>query len=72
MTEQRINWGSNTHINLDYSDDLSILDKSVSKMDKLLEVLWVQGVKTGLKINVNIAFYINKLLMSSKLVLIRG
>ena len=37
---------------LDYADDLSILDESVSKMNEFLEVLRVQGAKIGLKINV--------------------
>jgi hypothetical protein len=32
--------------------DFSILDESVSKMIKLLEVLQVQGARIGLKINV--------------------
>ena len=37
---------------LDYADDLSILDESVSKMNELLEVLRVLGARIGLKINV--------------------
>ena len=37
---------------LDYADDLSILDQSASKMNELLEVLQVQGAGKGLKINV--------------------
>ena len=39
-------------LDLDYADDLSILDESVSKMNEFLEVLPVQGAKIGLKINV--------------------
>ena len=36
---------------MDYADDLSILDESVSKMNELLEVFRVQGARIGLKIN---------------------
>ena len=39
-------------LELDYADDLSILDESVSKINELLEVLQVQGARIGLKINV--------------------
>ena len=39
-------------LDLDYADDLSILDESVSKMNEFLEVLRIQGAKIGLKINV--------------------
>jgi hypothetical protein len=35
-----------------YFDDLSILDESVSKMNKLLIVLPVQSDRIGVKINV--------------------
>ena len=35
-----------------YVDDLSILDESLSKMDKLFEVMPVQGARIGLTINV--------------------
>ena len=45
-------WGGKTLLNLDYVDDLSILDESVSKMNDFLEVLRVQGARIGLKINV--------------------
>jgi len=31
-----IKWGGKTLLDLDYGDDLSILDESVSKMNKLL------------------------------------
>ena len=47
-----IKWGGRTLLDLDYADDLSILDESVSKMYEFLEVLRVQGAKIGLKINV--------------------
>ena len=40
-------------LELDYADDLSTLDESVSKMNEPFEVLWVQGARMGLKINVN-------------------
>ena len=36
----------------DYTDDLRILVESVSKMNEPLEVLRVQGARTGLKTNV--------------------
>ena len=41
-----------TLLELDYSDDLSILDESMSKMNEFLEVLRVQDARIGLKINV--------------------
>ena len=47
-----IKWGGRTLLDLDYADDLSILDESVSKMNEFLEVLRVQGAKISLKINV--------------------
>ena len=47
-----IKWGGKKLLDLDYADDLSILDESVSKMNELLEVLRVQGARIGLKINV--------------------
>ena len=47
-----IKWGRKTLLDLDYADDLSILDESVSKMNEFLEVLRVQGATIGLKINV--------------------
>jgi len=34
-------------LDLDYADDLSILDESVSKMNELLKVLRVQGTRIG-------------------------
>ena len=50
--DHRIKWGGKMLLDLDYADDLSILDESLSKMNEFLEVLQVQGAKTGLKINV--------------------
>ena len=44
--------GKKTLLDLDYADDLSILDESVRKMKDFLEVLRVQGARIGLKINV--------------------
>ena len=44
--------GWKTLMDLNYADDLSILDEGVSKMNKLLDVLRVQGAKIGIKINV--------------------
>ena len=44
--------GEKTLPDLDYADDLSILEESLRKMSKLLEVLRVQVARIGLKINV--------------------
>ena len=44
-------WGDKTLLDLDYADDLSILDHSLSKMNGLLEVLRVQGARIALKNN---------------------
>jgi hypothetical protein len=54
MGDHGIKWGGKSLLDffLDYADDLSILDESVSKMNKVLEVLRVQGARIGLKINV--------------------
>jgi hypothetical protein len=52
MGDRRIKWGGKYLLDLDYADDLSILDESVSKMNELFEVLRVQGVRIGLIINV--------------------
>ena len=52
MGDHRIKWGGKTLLDLDYADDLSILDESVNKMNELLEVLRDQGAIKGLKINV--------------------
>ena len=37
--EHRIKWGSKTLLDLDYADDLCILDESLSKMNELIEIL---------------------------------
>ena len=42
--------GNKNFLGLGYTNDLSILDESVSKMNALLEVLRVQGARIGLKI----------------------
>jgi len=47
-----IKWGLKSLLDLDYADDLSILDESVSKMNEFLQVLIVQGAKIGLNTNV--------------------
>ena len=52
MGNYGIKWGGKTLLDLDYADDLSTLDESVSKVNELLEVLRVQGTRIGLKINV--------------------
>jgi hypothetical protein len=52
MGDHGIKWGGKTLLDLDYADDLSILEESVSKMNELLEVLRVQSSTIGLKINV--------------------
>ena len=52
MGDHGIKWGGKSLLDLDYADDLSILDESVSKMNEVLEVLRVQGASIGLKINV--------------------
>ena len=52
MGDHGIKWGGKTLLDLDYADDLSILDESVSKMNELLEVLQFQGARIGLKIKV--------------------
>ena len=35
--EHRIKWGGKTLLDLDYADDLSILDESCSEMNELLD-----------------------------------
>ena len=52
MGDYGIKRGGKTLPDLDYSDDLRILDASVSRMNELLEVLRVQGSRIGLTINV--------------------
>ena len=51
MGDHRIKWGGKTFLNLNYAEDLSILDESVSKINELLEVSQAQGARIGLKIN---------------------
>ena len=45
MGDHGVKWGGKTFLNLDYSDDFSILDESMSKMNELLEVLQVQDAR---------------------------
>ena len=52
MGDHGIKCTGKTSLDLDYADDLSILDESVSKMNEFLEVLRVQGARIGSKINV--------------------
>jgi hypothetical protein len=52
MGDHGIKWRGKIQLDLDYADDLSILEKSVSKMNELLEVLRVQGARLSFKINV--------------------
>ena len=47
-----IKWRGKTLQDLNYADDLSILDDSTRKMNELLDVLRVQGARIGLKVNV--------------------
>ena len=49
--EDGIQWRSKTLLDIDYSDDLSVPDENVSKMNELLEVLRVQSATIDLKIN---------------------
>ena len=51
MGDHWTKWGGKTLLDLDYADDLSILDESVSKMNGLLKVLRVQGARIALDIN---------------------
>ena len=52
MGDQGINFRGKNLLYLNYAHDLSILDESASKMNKLLDVLRVQSSRIGLKINV--------------------
>ena len=52
MGEHGIKCAGKTFLYLNYADDLSILDESVRKMNKILEILQVQGARIDLKINV--------------------
>ena len=50
MGHHGIKWGGKNLLDLDYAEDLSVLDESMSKMNELLEVLRVQDVRIDLKI----------------------
>ena len=50
--DHEIKFGVKNLLDLDYADDLNILDESVSKTNEFLKVLQVQGAWIGLKINV--------------------
>ena len=39
IEDHEIKWGGKTLLDLDYANDLSILDESVRKMNEFLEVL---------------------------------
>ena len=52
MEDHGIKWGRKTLLDLDYGDDLSILEEILGKMNELLEVSRVQGARIGFKINV--------------------
>ena len=52
MGEHGIKWEGKTFVDLDYANDLSILDESVTKMNELLKVLRVQDARIGLTIDV--------------------
>ena len=43
-----IKWGGKALLDLDYADDLRILNESVSKMNEFLEVLRVQGARISI------------------------
>jgi hypothetical protein len=51
MGEHRVKWRNKTLIDLDYADNLSILDENVGKMNTILKILQVHGARIGLKIN---------------------
>jgi len=50
MGDHGIKWGRKTLLDLDYADDLSILDESVSKMNELLEVLRIECLRNISKV----------------------
>ena len=52
MGDPGIKWGGKTLLDSNYTDNLSILDESASKMNELLGVLRIQGARICLKINV--------------------
>ena len=47
MGDHGIQWGGKTILDLDFADDLSVLDESGSKMNELLEVLRFQAARIG-------------------------
>ena len=49
MGDHGIKWGGKTFLDLDFADDLSILDESLSNINELLEAMRVQGARIGLK-----------------------
>ena len=51
MGEHGIKWGSKTLLDVDYADDLSILDENVSTMNEFLEILRVHGARIDMEIN---------------------
>ena len=53
MGEHGIKWESKSLLDLDYTDDLSILDENLSKINKFLEALRAQCARIDLKIKVN-------------------
>jgi len=52
MGDHGIKWRGKTLLDLDYADDLSILEESMKKMNELLKALQVHGARINLKINV--------------------
>ena len=52
MGDHDSNGEEKTLLDLNYADDLSILDESLSKMNELIEVLRIQGERIDLKIKV--------------------
>ena len=52
MGDNGIKWERKNLLDLDYADDLGILDESESNMNERLEVLRVHGARIGLTINV--------------------
>ena len=47
IVRPRNQMGRKPLVDIDYADNLNILDRSVSKMNELLEVLQVQGARIG-------------------------
>ena len=50
--EHEIKWEGKTFLDLDYSDDLSVLDKDISKISEFSEVVKVEAARKGLKFNI--------------------